>query len=108
MSETQVVTYHAKLVASCTDTMGYTNYVFENLDFQDYDDKYLMCVKFPNWNNAIFNYGDVGYVTVRFVREGIDRWYDGQDFNVYKYTNIIFLKFIKEKENFDSDNIIVD
>lgn len=106
--ETQTVTYHVRFVASCEDGMGYTNYVFEDLEFQDYDYKYIMCVRFPNWNQAAFDYDDEGYVTVRYVREGIDQWYDGKDFNTFKYTNIIFMKFIPLKQKVVPTEIILD
>lgn len=96
--ETQEITYHVKLVAESSDSMGYINYVFENLEFQDYDYKYMMCVRFPNWNQNHIDIEDEGYVTVRYVREGIDKWFDGTEFVVYKYTNIIFLKFVHLKE----------
>lgn len=102
----ETVTYHAKLVATSNDGMGYINYVFEDLEFKDYDYKYIMCVRFPNWDQASFNQGDVGYVTIRYIREGIDQWYDGKDFIAYKYTNIMFMKFIPEKEN--PTEIIID
>ena len=104
--ETQTVTYHVKLVASCSDGLGYINYVFEDLEYKDYDYKYLMCVRFPNWDQALFELGDVGYVTVKYVQEGIDKWYDGTNFNIYKQTNIIFLKFIPEQEKINE--IILD
>lgn len=104
--QTQTVTYHVKFLASCADGLGYINYVFENLEFQDYDYQYLMCVRFPNWDQATFNIGDVGYVTVKYVREGIDKWYDGNEFVTYKYTNIIFLKFIPEKEKITTKLIL--
>lgn len=106
--ETQTVTYHVKFVAYCEDGMGYINYVFEDLEFQDYDYKYIMCVRFPNWDQAPFNIGDVGYVTVRYVREGIDKWYDGKEFVTYKYTNLIFLKFIPEKPKVETAEILLD
>lgn len=106
--QTQEVTYHVKLVASSIDGLGYINYVFENLEFQDYDYQYIMCVRFPNWNQGTINYDDVGYVTVKYVREGIDKWYDGSDFNVYRYTNVIFLKFIHEKAEIKPSEILLD
>lgn len=96
--EIQEVTYKVKLVAESSDGMGYINYVFENLEFQDYDYKYMMCVRFPNWNQVHIDIGDEGFVTVRYVREGIDKWFDGTEFVAYKYTNIIFLKFVHLKE----------
>jgi hypothetical protein len=67
-----------------------------------------MCVLFPNWEQASFEYEDIGYVTVKYVREGIDKWFDGKDFNTYKYTNIIFMKFINEKPMIDNLEINVD
>lgn len=96
--ESQTVTYHVKLVAKCSDGMGYINYVFEDLEFQDYDYKYIMCVRFPNWEQTSFDLDDEGFVTVKYVREGIDEWYDGNNFIKYKDTNIIFIKFIHKKE----------
>ena len=88
--------------------MGYTNYVFEDLEFTDYDYKYIMCVRFPNWNQTSFDYGDIGYVTVRYIREGIDTWYDGKEFIPYKYTNLVFLKFIHEKPEISVSEIKLD
>lgn len=106
--ETQTVTYRVQFVASSEDGMGYINYVFENLNYQDYDSQYIMCVRFPNWDQESFEYGDIGYVTVRYVREGVDKWYDGKDFVTYRYTNIIFLKFILEKQKIVPTEIILD
>ena len=37
-----------------------------------------------------FKEDDEGYVTVKDVREGIDKWYDGKDFIAYKYTNLYY------------------
>lgn len=106
--EIQEVTYHVKLVAKSSDGLGYINYVFENLEFKDYDFKYIMCVRFPNWEQAAFDINDIGFVTVRYVREGIDKWYNGESFEVYKYTNIIFLKFIHEKSKVIPTEIVLD
>lgn len=103
----QEITLHARLIASSMDGMGYINYVFEDLEFKDFDCKYIMCVQFPNWNQGLIKEGDVGYVTIKYVREGVDEWFDGKEFVKYKYTNIIFLKFIKEQPYIDN-NIIID
>lgn len=106
--QTQEVTYHVRLAAKYDDGCGYVNYVFENLEFQDYDYKYFMCVKFPNWESGNLDIDDIGYVTVKYVREGIDKWYNGNELVTYKYTNIIFLKFIQEKEVTNVTQVIVD
>lgn len=88
--------------------MGYTTMVFERLEYTDWDDHYLMCVQFPNWQQKVFKKEEIGYVTVRYVREGVDKWFDGQELVPYKCTNIIFLKFIKATEEIDLNNINVD
>ena len=100
------ITLHAKLKAVYQDIGGYITYVFENLDFKDYDYQYIMCVQFPNWNQDPIEIGDIGYVNVRYVKEGISQWYDGEKMNVYKYTNVIFLKFIKEQEQVDKEFLV--
>ena len=101
------ITLHVKLVAKAMDIGNYITYVFENLNWKDYDMQYIMCVQFPNWNQSEITIGDVGYVNVRYVKEGISQWYDGEKMNVYKYTNVVFLKFVKEQEivngNFEVD-----
>lgn len=105
--ETKEITYYAKLVAMQNDAMDYTNYVFENLNYTNPDYQYIMCVKFPNWNQSTISINDVGYVTFKYVEAGIDKWYDGNDFNTYKYTNIVFLKFVPHKE-IDIKTLVVD
>jgi hypothetical protein len=104
----ETITLHAKLEAKCTDGMGYTNYVFKDLEYTNYDYQYIMCVRFPNWEQTTFDIGDEGFVTIRYVQEGVDKWFDGEGFNTYKYTNIIFLKFIHLKPETKQPEIIVD
>lgn len=87
------VTYHAQLLAEQTDFAGYITYVFKNLDAEEY----IMCVRFPNWEQVDFNIGDKGFVHVRFVIGGEDKWFDGRNFIPYNYTNVIFMKFLLEK-----------
>lgn len=106
--ETKEVTYHVKFVAECEDEMGYANYVFERLEYDNLDYKDIMCVRFPNWNQCSMKLGDVGYVSLRYVEEGIDKWYDGTDLVPYKETNIIFLKFIHEKPSLECGQILLD
>ena len=67
-----------------------------------------MCVRFPNWEGNFVNINDIGYVTIKYVREGIDKWFDGNEMITYKYTNIIFLNFIPEKEKVELNLIKVD
>ena len=100
------ITLHVVLKAKNIDIGGYITYVFENLNQTDYNSKYLMCVQFPNWNQSEINIGDIGYVNVKYVKEGISQWYDGEKMQVYKYTNVVFLKFIKEPEKVDKEFLI--
>lgn len=100
------ITLHVKLNAKCIDIGGYITYVFENLNYKNYDDQYVMCVQFPNWNQSEINIGETGFVNLRYVKEGISQWYDGDKMNFYKYTNIIFLKFIKDPEKIEKEYII--
>lgn len=100
------VALYVKLNAKYIDIGGYITYVFENLNYKSYDQQYIMCVQFPNWNQSEINIGDVGYVNVRYVKEGVSQWYDGEKMNVYKYTNVVFLKFIKEPEKVNKEFLI--
>lgn len=100
------ITLHVKLVAKGVDVGGYITYVFENLHPNNYENQYLMCVQFPNWNQSEVHINDIGYVNVRYVKEGVSQWYDGEKMQVYKYTNVIFLKFVKEPEKIDQEFLV--
>lgn len=100
------ITLYVKLNAKAIDIGGYITYVFENLNYKAYDTQYIMCVQFPNWNQSEIEIGDIGYVNVRYVEEGISKWYDGEKMNVYKYTNVVFLKFVKEPEQINKDFLV--
>ena len=102
------VTYRVKFLAESVDCMNYCTYVFENLDYDSWDNHYIMCVRFPNWSQATFNIGDIGYLNVRYVEAGVDKWFDGTDFNSYRYTNVIFMKFILEKPMVITSEVIID
>ena len=100
------VTCHVKLNAKYIDIGGYITYVFENIDSHTWNNQYIMCVQFPNWEQKTINIGDKGYVNVRYVKEGISQWYDGEKMNVYKYTNVIFLKFIHELPQVNNEFLV--
>lgn len=101
------ITLYVKLKAKYIDIGDYITYVFENLNAENPDDQYLMCVQFPNWNQSDIEINEIGYVNVRYVTEGISQWFDGEKMNVYKYTNIIFLKFVKEP-NIVNNEVLID
>lgn len=89
------LTLHAKLKAVCNEELGYKTLVFEDLEFKDSDFKYITCILFPNWNHTPIKLGEEGYLQIRYISAGKDKWFDGKDFIPYKYTNIQFLKFVK-------------
>lgn len=99
-------TFYVKLNAVYYDTNGYIFYVFENLDCLHHELKYIMCHRFPNWDNPEVCIGDVGYVNVKYTEEGVSKWYDGEKLNVYKNTYVVFLKFIKENTKVNNDFLI--
>ena len=100
------ITFYATLKAKNIELGDYTVYVFENLNAPSWDFEYIMCVQFPNWNQDPINIGDVGYVSIKYVKEGVSQWYDGEKMHVYKYTNVVFLKFIKELNKVNKEFLI--
>lgn len=100
------IALYVQLKAKNIDVGGYITYVFENMNTTNYENQYIMCVQFPNWSQSEIQIGDIGYVNVRYVKEGISQWYDGEKMNVYKYTNVVFLKFVKEPEKVNKEILI--
>lgn len=96
--EINELTLHAKLKVICPEELGYRTLIFEDLEFKDSDFKYITCVLFPNWNQGPINIEDEGFLQIKFISAGTDKWFDGKNFVPYKYTNIQFLKFTKIKE----------
>ena len=78
--------------------MGYTTYVFQNLESTDILNKYIMCVRYPNWMHGSINIGDRGYLHYVYVEAGKDKWFNGTDYTAYRYTDCQFQKFIPEKQ----------
>lgn len=89
-------TLHVKLVSKDKDPLGYTNYVFEDLEFKYSHLKYITLVRFPNWAGKPINIGQEGFVRLKGVKEGKDKWYDSVNntFWYYKNTSLIFLQFV--------------
>ena len=59
-------TIKAKLVAQETDSEKYVTYVFELLDPDEIaklETKYMMCVRWPNWEHRDLKLGEVGYLS---------------------------------------------
>lgn len=93
-----MVTLRCKLLAKEKDFAGYITYVFQNLEINPtFGHKYIMMTRWPNWQHRNIEIDEIGYVTYKEVQAGIDTWYDGTKFVSYNYTNIVFIKFVKEK-----------
>lgn len=97
-----------KLVAFSTDFGGYETLVFENLDKDRPKNlKYLMTIKYPNWNQDSIKLNDEGYLHFEERRAGIDEWWDGDKFTKYKYDNIQFMKFVPKPKETDKVEYLI-
>ena len=107
-SETSLVTVYCQLVASETDIMGYTTYVFKNLEDAPFGHKYLMITRMPRWEHREWDLGEIGYVTYNEVIAGVDKWYspDTGQMIPYNYTNIYFIKFVRKVDSSKKDIIL--
>ena len=93
-------TVKAKLIQSKTDGCDYTTYVFEIVDEEDKTRlgcKYVMCVRYPNWEHETICYYEPGFLEILEVLAGIDKYYKNGDMIPYNYSNIQFLKFIPDR-----------
>ena len=102
-----IVTYHVEVIGSYNQGYGYIWHVFKNLEPLDPDIQYIACVEFPNWIKDTFNPGDKGYLTVKYVEQGVDKWFDRKDLIPYNCDNIIFLVF-KHEQRMVTEEIMLD
>jgi len=104
-----VLTIKCQFIASDSDMMGYSTYVFKVLeDNLTFGHNYLMVTRLPNWEHRQLELNEIGYLTYNEVEGGKDKWYcpETGEFIPYKYTNIYFIKFVKEKDNSNKDIIL--
>lgn len=98
-------TIHTKatLVGSMEEFGGYITYVFENFNYENNFDRYIMCVRCPHWNSSHINIGDTGFLQCKEVTAGDDCWYDPSSGTKipYRYTNMYFEKFIPDTKRED-------
>jgi len=87
------------LRAKVDEGLGYTTYVFQNLEESKWDTKYKMVTRCPNWDHAAVNIGEEGFLTYEDHIAGESQWYDGKQMQFYRYTMSQFIKFVvKQKE----------
>ena len=102
-------TIRAQLLVSEKDLYGYTTYVFKNLEVNpSFGNQYKMMTRLPNWQCGDIEVNEIGYVTYDEVIAGEDKWYNQETDQMvpYKYTNIYFVKFVKEQDNSKKDIIL--
>jgi hypothetical protein len=103
-----MITIHAELIDYSQDINDYTLLVFLNLESNHWTNKYIMCVKFPNWDHGPIKLNSRGFLTYKEIREGIDKWYNpnSKEMVPYKYTNVQFIRFLPEKISDNEDLFI--
>ena len=102
-------TLKCKLIASECDILDYHTLVFKVLeDNLPFGHQYCMITVFPNWRSRIPILNETGYLMYDEVEGGIDTYYDRSTDSIVKYnfSNLIFKKFVKEKEDISKDIII--
>lgn len=102
-------TVYVKLVAEQEDIEHYITYVFEVLDTESRKDigcKYVMCVRYPNWNEGSITLQDTGFLKFIEVVAGEDKWFDGTQQVPYKYSNWQFIKFISDSTKIKEDLVL--
>lgn len=93
----------AKLIEHRNEFGGYKIYVFENLNYHNWEDQYIMTVRFPNWQCPELKKGDIGFLNYNIVNAGESKWWDKNEekFHYYNYTNIVFQDFVFETKKED-------
>lgn len=99
-------TLKCKLLVKEDDILNYQTLVFKNLEINPpFGHQYIMCTRLPNWNHRELDIGEIGFLTYNEVIAGKDHWFcpETGQFIPYNYTNIYFVKFVKEVDNFKRD-----
>ena len=89
--------------------MGYTTYVFKCLESNvPFGHRYCMITRLPNWQHRDIELNEIGYLTYNEVVAGQDKWFCPETGQMvpYNYTNIYFIKFVKQQDNSKKDIFI--
>jgi hypothetical protein len=101
-----MTTILAILEAKLDEGMGYYTYVFRNIEENNWDTKYKMVTRWPNWDHRSINIGEEGFLTYEDHEAGIDKWFDGKNMQYYRYTMSQFMKFIAKPKEITTDFIM--
>lgn len=102
-------TVYCQLIATEDDILGYITYVFKNLESSvPFGHKYIMVTRLPNWQHRDIEINEIGYLSYKEVIAGKDSWFCQETGQMvpYNYTNIYFVKFIKQQDNSKKDILI--
>lgn len=64
------IVIHAELLIAQDDFNGFINYIFRNLESDNWFDKYIYCTRYPNWDWKYPEVGDKGYVVITPMHGG--------------------------------------
>lgn len=101
-----MITILAVLEGKLDEGMGYTTYVFRNLEESRWDTKYKMVTRCPNWDHRNINIGEEGFLTYADYEAGKSKWYDGKDFHFYRYTMSQFMKFVEKPKQITTEYVM--
>ena len=84
----------------------YILYVFRNLESDKWDNKYILCTRYPRLEHRQLEIGEIGFVSFTLVKAG-ETYYNRitNKEETYNFTHIRFDKFIRKKE--EEDNITI-
>lgn len=87
---------------------NYILYIVENLNYNSWDNQYLLCVRYPNWEHRTLKEGETGYLTYTTIKSG-EAYLSNITGNIeyYKHSHIRFDKFIEIKNNLEDNTIIM-
>lgn len=101
-----MITIFSVLRAKLDEGLGYTTYVFENLEEHRWDTKYKMVTRCPNWDHRAINVGEEGFLTYEDHEAGKSQWFDGTSMQYYRYTMSQFVKFIAKPKETTTDFVM--
>ena len=80
--------------------LGYTQIIARIIELDNPLEKYLWCCRVPNWDSPDEPQVDcIGYLEYETVEAGVTTWYNGTDQIPYKYNQVYFRKFIRERRH---------
>ena len=62
-----------------------------------------MCTMWRNWDHRPLQLGEVGFLSFKPIVAGVDKWWDGNQFTAYRYTNIQFERFLTYRDETQDD-----